>query len=137
MVNRGFAILDEKLYMDTLDARLVALDRKTGKVLWEATVEEPKNGYSVTLAPLVVKNKVIVGVAGGDFASRGFIDAYDAESGARAWRFYTVPAAGEKGSETWPNAEVMKRGGGAVWSVRPRAEPALLRHGQPKPGLLG
>ena len=76
MVNRGFAILGEKLYMGTLDAHLVALDRKTGSVIWDATVEEPKNGYSVTLAPLVVRNKVIVGVAGGDFASRGFLDAY-------------------------------------------------------------
>ena len=73
--------------MGTLDAHLVALDRKAGNVLWDATVEEPKNGYSITLAPLVVKNKVIVGVSGGDYASRGFIDAYDAETGTRAWRF--------------------------------------------------
>jgi alcohol dehydrogenase (cytochrome c) len=117
MVNRGFAILGEKLYMGTLDAHLIALDRKTGKMLWDVTVEEPKNGYSVTLAPLVVKNKVIIGVAGGDYASRGFIDAYDAETGNRAWRFYTVPGASEKGSETWPNPEVMRRGGGAVWTT--------------------
>jgi alcohol dehydrogenase (cytochrome c) len=110
MVNRGFAILGQKLFMGTLDAHLVALDRNAGKVVWDAAVEEPKNGYSVTLAPMVVKNKVIVGVAGGDFASRGFIDAYDAETGSRAWRFYTVPGAGEKGSETWPNTEVIKRG---------------------------
>ena len=113
MVNRGPAILGDKLYMGTLDAHLVALDRKTGSVLWDSKVEEPKNGYSVTLAPLVVKNKVIVGVSGGDYADRGFIDAYDAETGARAWRFYTVPGEGERGSETWPNVEVAQRGGGA------------------------
>ena len=140
MVNRGFAILGEKLYMGTLDAHLVALDSKTGKVVWDATVEEPKNGYSVTLAPLVVKNKVIVGVAGGDFASRGFIDAYDAETGTRAWRFYTVPGAGEKGSETWPNVDVMRGGGGAVWATG-AYDPALnlvyYGTGNPNPDYWG
>ena len=140
MVNRGPAILGDKLYMGTLDAHLVALNRMTGAVLWDSTVEEPKNGYSVTLAPLVVKNKVIVGVAGGDYADRGFIDAYDAETGARAWRFYTVPGEGEPGSETWPNAEVMKRGGGAVW-VTGAYDPALnlvyYGTGNPNPDYYG
>jgi alcohol dehydrogenase (cytochrome c) len=140
MVNRGFAILGQKLYMGTLDAHLIALDSKTGNVVWDSIVEEPKNGYSVTLAPLVVKNKVIVGVAGGDFASRGFIDAYDAESGARAWRFYTVPGAGEKGSETWPNSDVAKRGGGAVWTTG-AYDPALnlvyYGTGNPNPDYWG
>jgi alcohol dehydrogenase (cytochrome c) len=140
MVNRGFAILGQKLFMGTLDAHLVALDSKTGNVVWDSVVEEPKNGYSVTLAPLVVKNKVIVGVAGGDFASRGFIDAYDAETGARAWRFYTVPGLGEKGSETWPNAEVAKRGGGAVWATG-AYDPALnlvyYGTGNPNPDYWG
>jgi alcohol dehydrogenase (cytochrome c) len=140
MVNRGAAILGDKLYMGTLDARLVALDRKTGNVLWDATVEEPKNGYSITLAPLVVKNKVIVGVSGGDFASRGFIDAYDAETGTRAWRFYTVPGAGEKGSETWPGVEPMLRGGGAVWATG-AYDPALnlvyYGTGNPNPDYYG
>ena len=140
MVNRGPAILGDKLYMGTLDAHLVALDRKTGKVLWDATVEEPKNGYSVTLAPMVIKNKVIVGVAGGDYASRGFIDAYDAETGARAWRFYTVPGAGEKGAETWPNVEVAQRGGGGVWTTG-AYDPALnlvyYGTGNPNPDYWG
>jgi alcohol dehydrogenase (cytochrome c) len=126
--------------MGTLDAHLVALDRKTGKVLWDATVEEPKNGYSITLAPLVVKNKVIVGVSGGDYASRGFIDAYDAETGTRAWRFYTVPGAGERGSETWPGVEPMLRGGGAVWATG-AYDPALnlvyYGTGNPNPDYYG
>jgi len=140
MVNRGAAILGDKLYMGTLDAHLVALDRKTGKVLWDATVEEPKNGYSITLAPLVVKNKVIVGVSGGDYASRGFIDAYDTETGTRAWRFYTVPGAGERGSETWPGVEPMLRGGGAVWATG-AYDPALnlvyYGTGNPNPDYYG
>ena len=140
MVNRGPAILGDKLYMGTLDAHLVALDRKTGKVLWDTTVEEPKNGYSITLAPLVVKNKVIVGVAGGDYATRGFIDAYDAETGARAWRFYTVPGVGEQGSESWPNAEVAQRGGGGVWTTG-AYDPALnlvyYGTGNPNPDYWG
>src|SRR5215475_1199466 len=108
--------MSDNLYMGTLVEHLIALDRKNGSVVWDSVVEEPKNGYSVTLAPLVVKNKVIIGASGGDYATRGFIDAYDAETGARAWRFYTVPGAGEKGSKTWPNTEVMQRGGGAVWA---------------------
>lgn len=140
MVNRGAAILGDKLYMGTLDAHLVALDRKTGAVLWDATVEEPKNGYSITLAPLVVKNKVIVGVSGGDYASRGFIDAYDAETGTRAWRFYTVPGPGERGSETWPGVEPMLRGGGAVWATG-AYDPALnlvyYGTGNPNPDYYG
>src|SRR5712691_6167153 len=101
-VNRGFGILGDLLYMGTLDAHLIALDRKTGAVVWDVTVEEPRNGYAITLAPLVVQDKVIVGAAGGDFATRGFIDAYDAKSGRRIWRFYTVPGAGEPGSDSWP-----------------------------------
>ncbi len=140
MVNRGPAILGDKLYMGTLDAHLIALDRKTGSVLWDAKVEEPKNGYSVTLAPLVVKNKVIVGVSGGDYADRGFIDAYDAETGARAWRFYTVPGEGERGSETWPNVEASQRGGGAVWATG-AYDPALnlvyYGTGNPNPDYYG
>jgi alcohol dehydrogenase (cytochrome c) len=116
-VNRGFGILGDKLFMGTLDAHLVALDRKTGKVLWDTAVGDPKDGYSITVAPVIVKNKVIVGIAGGEFATRCFIDAYDAETGARVWRFYTIPAPGEPGSESWPNVDVMQRGGGGVWNT--------------------
>src|SRR6202051_927349 len=83
-VNRGFAILGDRLYMGTLDAHLVALDRKTGAVIWDVAVGDLKKANAITHAPLVLKGKVIVGVAGGDFSSRGFIDAYDAQTGKRA-----------------------------------------------------
>jgi alcohol dehydrogenase (cytochrome c) len=140
MVNRGFGILGDRLYMGTLDAHLVALDRKTGAVLWDVQVEEPKNGYAITAAPLIVKDKIIVGVAGGDFATRGFIDAYDAETGKRSWRFYVVPNPGEPGSETWPNTEVMLRGGGGVWTTG-AYDPALnlvyFGTGNPNPDYWG
>src|SRR6476661_6146893 len=114
-VNRGFAMLGDRLYMGTLDAHLVALDRGSGDLLWDVAVGDLKNANAITAAPLVVKNKVIIGVAGGDFSSRGYIDAYDANTGERAWRFYTIPAAGDKGSESWPNPDVAARGGAAAW----------------------
>lgn len=109
LVNRGFAMLNDKLYMTTLDAHLLALDARTGAVAWDATFEDYKIGYSSTIAPIVVNNKVIAGVAGGEYGIRGFIDAYDAESGTRAWRFYTIPGEGERGVETW-KGDSWKRG---------------------------
>jgi alcohol dehydrogenase (cytochrome c) len=114
-INRGFAALDDRLYMGTIDARLIALRVSDGTVLWEAPVADGAKGYSVTMAPLVVKDKVIVGVSGSEFPTRGFIDAYNARTGKREWRFYTVPSPGEPGSETWPSAEAMAKGGGGVW----------------------
>src|SRR5712664_900005 len=100
--NRGVALADDKVFMGTLDARLVALDRKTGAVVWNSKVDDYANGYSVMVAPLVVKDKVVLGIAGGDYGARGYIDAYDVKTGERKWRRYTVPATGEKGNETWP-----------------------------------
>jgi alcohol dehydrogenase (cytochrome c) len=139
-VNRGFGILGGRLYMGTLDAHLLSLDRRTGAVIWDVPVGDPKNANAITAAPLVVKNKVIIGVAGGDFSSRGYIDAYDAQTGERAWRFYTIPAAGEGGSESWPNPEVAARGGGAVW-VTGSYDPALnlvyYGTGNPNPDYYG
>ena len=114
LVNRGFGALGDRLYMVTLDAHLVALDMRTGGVLFDVEMEEYSNGYAATLAPLVVKDKVIVGVAGGEYGIRGFIDAYDAKTGARAWRFYTIPGPGEAGNETWAN-DSWKIGGASVW----------------------
>ena len=101
LVNRGFGVLGDKLFMTTLDAHLVALDIKTGGVVWDVTLEDYKIGYASTIAPLVVKDKVIVGVAGGEFGIRGFIDAYEANTGKRAWRTFTIPGPGEPGHNTW------------------------------------
>jgi alcohol dehydrogenase (cytochrome c) len=114
LVNRGFAVLGDRLFMNTLDAHFVALEMKTGKVIYDIEMAKVKDGFAATGAPLVVKDKVIVGVAGGEYANRGFIDAYDAASGKLAWRFYTIPAPGEKGSETW-KGDVWARGGGPTW----------------------
>ena len=102
--NRGLAILGDTLFMGTLDAHLVAIDAKTGRPLWNTKVADSKAGYSITHAPLVVKDKVIVGVGGGEYGIRGFIAAYDAKTGKEAWRFYTIPAPGEPGYETWERA---------------------------------
>lgn len=115
-VNRGFAMLDNRLFMVTLDAHLLAFDRATGRILWDITLADYKIGYAATLAPLVVAGKVIVGISGGEYPTRGFLDAYDPETGKRLWRFNTIPGPGERGSETWPaSASVMERGGGATW----------------------
>jgi alcohol dehydrogenase (cytochrome c) len=114
LVNRGFAALGDRLFMTTLDAHLLALDMKTGAIVWDATLEDYKVGYASTLAPIVVKDKVIVGVAGGEYGIRGFIDAYDAQSGKRAWRFFTIPGPGEAGNNSW-SGESWKIGGSGVW----------------------
>ena len=115
-VNRGFGMLGESLFMVTLDAHLLALDRKTGSVLWDIELADYRVGYAATMAPLVIDGKVIVGISGGEYATRGFIDAYDPATGERIWRFHTVPGPGEPGSETWPqDAEILARGGGGTW----------------------
>ncbi len=113
-VNRGVAILGDLVYVLTLDARLVALKKSDGTVAWEKAIDDWKRGISATGAPLVVKNKVIVGIAGGEYGVRGYIRAYDASTGAVAWTTYTVPAPGEPGADTWPG-DTWKTGGGATW----------------------
>ena len=112
--NRGLAILDDTLFLGTMDSRLVALDMSTGKARWETTVADPKLGYSITAAPLAVKDKVIVGIAGGEFGIRGFLDAYDAKTGKLCWRIWTIPGPGEPGHNTWEGAS-WKTGGAATW----------------------
>lgn len=99
--NRGAAVLDDKLFVATLDGYLVALDLKSGTQRWSARVVDYKLGYSLTMAPLAIDDKVIVGVSGGEAGIRGFVDAYDARTGKQVWRFYTVPGPGEPGHETW------------------------------------
>jgi len=113
--NRGVALYGDKVYAAGLDAVLVALDAKTGKVVWNAKVEDWKTGYYMTGAPLVVKGRILVGVAGGEFGVRGFVQAFDAESGKSVWKTYTVPAPGEPGSDTWQKPDTWKTGGASTW----------------------
>jgi PQQ-dependent dehydrogenase (methanol/ethanol family) len=112
--SRGVAALANRLYVGTLDAALVSLDARTGLPLWETQVADTMDGYSITSPPLIVKDKIIVGVAGGEFATRGFIDAYDAATGRRLWRFDTIPGPGEFGHDTW-KGDSWRTGGGAAW----------------------
>jgi alcohol dehydrogenase (cytochrome c) len=113
-INRGLAILGDTLFMATADAHLVAIDAKNGRPVWNTKVAEPKDGYGMTLAPLAIKDKVIVGVAGGEYGIRGFISAYDARTGKEAWKFYTIPGPGDKDFGTWPE-DTWKHGGTSVW----------------------
>jgi alcohol dehydrogenase (cytochrome c) len=115
-VNRGLAILDKTLFMGTIDGRLLALNATTGAVLWNIPVGRPEAGYSVTVAPLVVKDKVIIGPAGGEYGIRGFIVAYSPTDGKELWRFNTIPGPGEPGNETW-GGESWKTGGGSIWTT--------------------
>lgn len=138
-VNRGFGVLAHRLFMTTLDAHLVALDSRTGEVLWDAVLDDYKKGYAATIAPIVVKGKVIVGVAGGEYGAPGFIAAFDHETGKRVWRFSTVPAPGEKFSETW-EANSAERGGAGVWvtgTYDPELNLVYFGTGNPSPDFHG
>ena len=115
-VNRGVAILGDTLFMATVDAHLIAIDAKNGRPIWKTKVGDATSAYGMTLAPLVIKDKVVVGVAGAEFGIRGYIAAYDAVTGKEAWRFYTIPGPGEPGHETWEN-DAWKHGGGSVWTT--------------------
>jgi alcohol dehydrogenase (cytochrome c) len=112
--NRGVAVLGSRVFFGTLDAALVALDARSGRPLWETQVADTMRGYSLTSAPLAIKDKVIVGVAGGEFGIRGFVDAYDAATGKRLWRFNAVPGPGEFGHDTW-KGDSWKQGGASTW----------------------
>lgn len=138
-VNRGMAILNGRVYLGTLDAQLVALDAKTGAVVWKAKVAEYDEGYSITVAPLAVKDKIIVGISGGEYGIRGFLDAYDAATGERAWRFYTIPGPGEPGNETW-SGDSWKQGGAPTWitgSYDPELDLIYWGTGNPAPDWNG
>jgi alcohol dehydrogenase (cytochrome c) len=118
--NRGVALWGDKVYVGSIDCMLTALDAKTGKMIWEATVcDWEKESAYITSAPLAVKGKIIIGPSGGEFGVRGFIKAFDAETGKLAWTRYSVPAPGEAGSETWPQdgqwKDAWKNGGGTMW----------------------
>ncbi|MGA8151349.1 MAG: PQQ-dependent dehydrogenase, methanol/ethanol family [Terriglobales bacterium] len=113
-ISRGVAALGARIYLATLDACVVALDANTGAKVWEARAADPNQGYYFTLAPLALKDKIVVGVSGGEYGIRGFVDAYDAATGKLAWRFYTIPGPGEPGNETW-KGDTWKTGGAPAW----------------------
>ena len=112
--NRGVAVLDDRVFMGTLDARLIALDRINGQPLWNTEVADVNLAYSVTMAPLVVKDKIIVGVGGGEYGIRGYVAAFDAETGEQAWKTYTIPGPGELGHDSWEGDD-WEHGGASVW----------------------
>jgi alcohol dehydrogenase (cytochrome c) len=113
-VNRGVALHQDRVFVGTVDAHLLALDAKTGAVLWDIEVADYRTGHSVTVAPLPVKDMVICGIAGGEYGIRGFLDAYDAKTGKRLWRFWTVPEPGQPGGDTW-SGDSWKTGGAPTW----------------------
>jgi alcohol dehydrogenase (cytochrome c) len=133
-VNRGVAVLGDRVFLGTLDGHLLALDAKTGHLLWDTPVADYKSGHSITVAPLALKDKVILGISGGEYGIRGFVDAYDAKSGQRLWRFWTVPGPSEEGHETW-EGDSWRTGSAATW-VTGSYDPALnlLYWGTGNPG---
>ncbi|HTZ99495.1 MAG TPA: PQQ-dependent dehydrogenase, methanol/ethanol family [Candidatus Aquilonibacter sp.] len=137
--NRGVAVFGNTVYATTLDAYLVALDATTGEVRWTVHVDQNNQGYAMTAAPRVLDGKVIVGISGGDVGIRGFLDAYDAKTGARLWRSYTIPAPGEPGSETW-GKDMSGTGGGGTWgtgSYDPELNLIYWGTGNPAPDYNG
>ena len=113
--NRGVALYGDKVYVATVDSHLIALDAVSGKVIWDKVVGDVKALSYITLAPLAAKGKILVGSSGGETGVRGFVAAFDANSGKEAWRTYTTAAPGTPGGDTWPNAEAHKQGGASVW----------------------
>jgi alcohol dehydrogenase (cytochrome c) len=139
MVNRGFAVLGDRLFLATLDAHVIALDTKTGGVLWDVTAADYRKAYTFTVAPLALKNEVIVGVSGGEYGVRGFIDAYDATTGKRLWRFETVPGPGQPGHDTWAG-ESWTVGGAPAWltgTYDPELNLLYWPTGNPSPSNYG
>ncbi|HEX6535156.1 MAG TPA: PQQ-binding-like beta-propeller repeat protein [Gemmatimonadaceae bacterium] len=161
--NRGVAVYHDRVYVATLDDHLLALDARTGRLVWDATVIAPDDGYSITMAPLAADGKIIVGASGSEFAIRGLVDAYDAATGERLWRFWTIPSPADGGwwgkwSRTTPDGDVLPRdiarekrdsarypdawrtGGGGVWNT-PSYDPALgliyFGVGNPAPNMDG
>ena len=137
--NRGVAILGETLYMSTLDAHLVAIDARTGNLVWNREVADHRSGYSKTAAPLVVKNQVVTGIAGGEFGIRGFLDSYDAETGEQVWRTYTIPGPDHPDNQSW-SGDSWRTGGSPTWitgSYDPDLDLVYWGTGNPGPDYNG
>ncbi|MBI4638979.1 MAG: PQQ-dependent dehydrogenase, methanol/ethanol family [Candidatus Rokubacteria bacterium] len=135
-MNRGSALYKDRVFFGTMDARVVALNAKTGAIVWQTQVADWRDGYFFTMAPLAAAGKILVGTSGpGEMGPRGYIVALEAESGRELWRTYTIPAPGEPGSDTWPG-ETWKYGGGAVWltgTYDPQAKLVYFGVGNPAP----
>jgi alcohol dehydrogenase (cytochrome c) len=135
--NRGVALLGNYVYLATVDAHLVALDALTGKVVWDTKVADYTQGYYSTLAPLIVKDKVVVGCSGGEMGIRGFLAAFDAQTGKEAWRIHTIPGPGEKNGSSW-QGDAYLHGGGPVWmtgTYDPKLDLMYWGVGNPGPWL--
>ena len=115
-VNRGLAIAGDTLFMGTVDAHLLAIDARSGQLLWDVAVADSAAQYSITMPPMVVRDKVYIGTAGGDMGVRGFVAAYDVKTGAERWKFHTIPGVGEPGNETW-SGDSWQKGGAAIWNA--------------------
>ncbi len=138
-VNRGLAVLGNVLFWGTFDGYLFALNANTGEVMWQTQVANPSDGLSLTGAPLIVNRLVVVGVAGGEFGIRGYLAAYDSETGHQRWKFFTIPGPGEPGHETWEN-DAWRTGGGPTWitgSYDPSLDLVYWGVGNPSPDFLG
>jgi quinohemoprotein ethanol dehydrogenase len=139
--NRGVALGDGKVFLGQLDGKVVALDQKTGKVVWQTQAERWQEGFTITAAPLYYDGLVIVGISGAEYGIRGRVKAFNAKTGAPAWTFYTVPGPGELGHDTWPqDNDAWQQGGGSVWQT-PAVDPALglifFSTGNPGPDYSG
>jgi alcohol dehydrogenase (cytochrome c) len=135
--NKGAAIYNGRIYRTTLDAHLLALDAQTGKEVWKSKVAEWKDGFSLTLAPLVANGVIVIGNSGAEYGVRGWIDGWDPETGKQLWRRHTIPARGEKGNDTWPqNNNAWELGGGSAWitgSYDPELDLMYWGTGNPAP----
>lgn len=137
--NRGVAVLGNRVYVGTPDAHLVALDARTGSLLWKTKLAEASDGYWSPVAPLAIRGKIIMGIAPGDHGLNGFLDAYDPETGERLWRWKAIPGPGEPGHETW-SGDSWKTGGGNTWltgSYDPELNVLYWGIGNPAPDFDG
>ena len=158
--NRGVAVMGDKLFMGTLDAKLIALDAKSGKLLWETQIADPELGYSETMAPVAVDGKVLIGTNGGEYGVRGFVKAFNAADGKLLWTFYSIPEKGHEGvwaandatgrnmkrdiaaekAQLAKNADFYKTLGGGVWmapAVDRETKTVFFVVGNPSPDLYG
>ena len=137
--NRGVAILGTRIYIETDNAHLLCLDARSGHLIWEVPFASGNRNYGATSAPLIVKNKVVVGISGGDAGVRGFLAAFDTDTGEERWRFWTIPGPGEKGNQSWPGDSYL-HGGGTTWlpgTYDPELNTIYWGTGKPAPDYDG